>query len=118
MKVCKSLFACAAIVTAIALPAAAQQPQRPNIVFIMGDDIGVVQHRRLQSGMMAGRTPSLDKLASEGMRFTDYYAEASCTAGRANFITGELPIRTGSPRSDWLARRSVFLTKRPLLQPR
>jgi hypothetical protein len=44
---------------------------------------------------MAGRTPNLDKLASEGMRFTDYYAEASCTAGRANFITGELPIRTG-----------------------
>ncbi len=44
---------------------------------------------------MAGRTPNLDQLASEGMRFTDYYAEASCTAGRANFITGELPIRTG-----------------------
>ena len=46
-------------------------------------------------GMMAGRTPNLDKLAAEGMLFTDYYAEASCTAGRANFITGELPIRTG-----------------------
>jgi hypothetical protein len=45
--------------------------------------------------MMAGRTPHLDKLAKEGMLFTDYYAEASCTAGRANFITGELPIRTG-----------------------
>ena len=46
-------------------------------------------------GIMASRTPNLDKLAGEGMRFTDYYAEASCTAGRANFITGELPIRTG-----------------------
>ncbi len=45
--------------------------------------------------MMAGRTPNLDQLAAEGMLFTDYYAEASCTAGRANFITGELPIRTG-----------------------
>src|SRR6266849_6088674 len=44
---------------------------------------------------MSGKTPNLDKLAAEGMRFTDYYAEASCTAGRANFITGELPIRTG-----------------------
>jgi arylsulfatase A-like enzyme len=44
---------------------------------------------------MAGRTPNLDKIAKEGMLFTDYYAEASCTAGRANFITGELPIRTG-----------------------
>ena len=45
--------------------------------------------------MMAGRTPNLDQIAAEGMIFTDYYAEASCTAGRANFITGELPIRTG-----------------------
>ena len=45
--------------------------------------------------MMSGRTPNLDKLAAEGIRFTDYYAEASCTAGRAAFITGELPIRTG-----------------------
>ena len=45
--------------------------------------------------IMSGRTPNLDRLAAEGMRFTDYYAEASCTAGRANFITGELPIRTG-----------------------
>jgi arylsulfatase len=44
---------------------------------------------------MSGKTPNLDKLAAEGMRFTDYYAEASCTAGRANFITGELPLRTG-----------------------
>ena len=44
---------------------------------------------------MSGRTPSLDRLAAEGLRFTDYYAEASCTAGRANFITGELPFRTG-----------------------
>jgi len=42
-------------------------------------------------GMMAGRTPNLDRIAAEGMLFTDYYAEASCTAGRANFITGELP---------------------------
>src|SRR5258708_2229536 len=46
-------------------------------------------------GIMSGKTPNLDKLAAEGMRFIDYYAEASCTAGRANFITGELPIRTG-----------------------
>jgi arylsulfatase A-like enzyme len=44
---------------------------------------------------MSGKTPNLDKLASKGMLFTDYYAETSCTAGRANFITGELPIRTG-----------------------
>jgi arylsulfatase len=74
-------------------PVAAQQ--KPNIVFIMGDDIGWFNIGAYHRGMMAGKTPNLDRLASEGMLFTDYYAEASCTAGRANFITGELPIRTG-----------------------
>jgi arylsulfatase len=68
---------------------------KPNIIFIMGDDIGWFNIGVYNQGMMAGRTPNLDKLAAEGMRFTDYYAEASCTAGRANFVTGELPIRTG-----------------------
>ena len=61
----------------------------------MGDDIGIWNIGAYHRGMMAGRTPNLDKIAAEGMLFTDYYAEASCTAGRANFITGELPIRTG-----------------------
>src|SRR5499425_96313 len=73
----------------------AQAPTRPNIIFIMGDDVGWVNIGAYHQGMMAGRTPNLDRLAAEGIRFTDYYAEASCTAGRANFITGELPIRTG-----------------------
>ena len=68
---------------------------KPNIVVIMGDDIGIWNIGAYHRGMMAGRTPNLDKLAAEGMLFTDYYAEASCTAGRANFITGQLPIRTG-----------------------
>ncbi|MGA8325133.1 MAG: arylsulfatase [Candidatus Cybelea sp.] len=67
----------------------------PNIVAIMADDIGWFNIGAYHQGIMASRTPNLDRLASEGMRFTDYYAEASCTAGRANFITGELPIRTG-----------------------
>jgi hypothetical protein len=82
-------------VTAATPQAVAQQQQRPNIIFIMGDDIGWANIGVYNQGIMAGRTPNLDQLASEGMRFTDYYAEASCTAGRANFITGELPIRTG-----------------------
>jgi arylsulfatase len=68
---------------------------KPNILFIMGDDIGWFNIGAYHQGIMSGKTPNLDRLASEGMRFTDYYAEASCTAGRANFITGELPIRTG-----------------------
>jgi arylsulfatase A-like enzyme len=74
-------------------PVSAQQ--QPNIIMIMGDDIGIWNTGAYHRGLMAGRTPNLDQLAAEGMMFTDYYAEASCTAGRANFITGELPIRTG-----------------------
>ena len=75
--------------------AAMAQEAPPNIVVIMGDDIGWSNIGVYNQGIMAGRTPNLDRMANEGMRFTDYYAEASCTAGRANFITGELPIRTG-----------------------
>jgi arylsulfatase len=83
----------------IAAPAAAlaqgEASSKPNILFIMGDDIGWFNIGAYHQGIMSGKTPNLDRLATEGMRFTDYYAEASCTAGRANFITGELPIRTG-----------------------
>src|ERR1700757_3650684 len=69
--------------------------KQPNIVVIMADDIGWSNIGVYNMGMMAGRTPNLDKMAHEGMMFTDYYAEASCTAGRAAFLTGQLPIRTG-----------------------
>jgi arylsulfatase A-like enzyme len=82
-----------AIATSPAL--AAETGKQPNIVVIMGDDIGMWNIGAYHRGLMAGRTPNLDKIAAEGTIFTDYYAEASCTAGRANFITGELPIRTG-----------------------
>ncbi|MGH7244164.1 MAG: arylsulfatase [Phycisphaerales bacterium] len=68
---------------------------KPNIVVIMGDDVGWFNVGAYHQGIMSGKTPNLDKLASQGVRFTDYYAEASCTAGRANFITGEIPLRTG-----------------------
>ena len=77
------------------MPSSLAAQQKPNIIVIMADDIGWSNIGVYNEGIMAGRTPNLDRLASEGMRFTDYYAEASCTAGRANFITGELPIRTG-----------------------
>jgi arylsulfatase len=84
------LLACASL----AGHAAAQQ-RPPNILVIMGDDVGWYNIGAYHQGIMSGKTPNLDQLAAEGMRFTDYYAEASCTAGRANFITGELPLRTG-----------------------
>ena len=71
------------------------QTAPPNIIVVMGDDIGWANIGVYNQGVMSGRIPNLDRLANEGMRFTDYYAEASCTAGRANFITGELPLRTG-----------------------
>ena len=69
--------------------------RQPNILVIMGDDVGWFNIGAYHQGIMSGKTPNLDKLAAEGMRFTDYYAEASCTAGRANFITGQIPLRTG-----------------------
>src|SRR5450631_2109002 len=71
------------------------QKKQPNIIVIMGDDVGWFNIGAYHQGMMSGKSPNIDKLAKEGMRFTDYYAEASCTAGRANFITGEIPLRTG-----------------------
>src|SRR5271165_2778593 len=73
----------------------ASSSKKPNIVVIMSDDVGWFNIGAYHRGIMAGRTPNLDTLASQGMLFTDYYAEASCTAGRANFITGQIPIRTG-----------------------
>jgi arylsulfatase len=76
-------------------PPASAEDKKPNVLVIMGDDVGWFNIGAYHQGIMSGKTPNLDKLAAAGMRFTDYYAEASCTAGRANFITGEIPLRTG-----------------------
>jgi arylsulfatase A-like enzyme len=72
-----------------------KKEKKPNILVIMTDDVGWFNIGAYHRGIMSGKTPNIDKLANEGMLFTDYYAEASCTAGRANFLTGQLPIRTG-----------------------
>ena len=93
-----TLFAASAFGTAAGVQKAVAQAApsgKPNILVIMGDDVGWFNIGAYHQGIMSGKTPNLDKLATEGMRFTDYYAEASCTAGRANFITGEIPLRTG-----------------------
>src|SRR5215831_353362 len=79
----------------VLISAAQAQQQKPNILVIMGDDVGWFNIGAYHRGIMSGKTPNLDQLAADGMMFTDYYAEASCTAGRAAFITGQLPIRTG-----------------------
>jgi len=89
------LVAAAIGIGLLASPAWAQSPQKPpNIVVIFGDDIGTWNVGAYTHGMM-GRTPNIDRIASEGMLFTDHYAQPSCTAGRAAFIMGQLPVRTG-----------------------
>lgn len=68
---------------------------KPNILIIWGDDVGMWNISAYHRGMMGGSTPNIDRIAREGMLFMDHYAHASCTAGRAAFITGQYPIRTG-----------------------
>ena len=68
---------------------------KPNILVIWGDDIGIANLSCYSSGLMGYRTPNIDRIAEEGMRFTDSYGEQSCTAGRASFITGQCGYRTG-----------------------
>ena len=91
-------LAAAVTLTAFAVPASAQQkpaaaPQKPNIVIIWGDDIGQSDISAYSMGLMGFKTPSIDRVAKEGVIFTDYYAEQSCTAGRASFITGQSGLR-------------------------
>ena len=96
-----ALFASAIALGAAAFgttaPAYAQdaEAKKPNILFIMGDDIGWMQPSVYHRGLMVGETPNIDRIAQEGAMFTDYYAEQSCTAGRNAFITGMQPLRTG-----------------------
>ena len=71
------------------------QGKKPNIVVIFADDVGIWNISAYHRGMMGGSTPNIDRLAKEGALFTDYYAQQSCTAGRAAFITGQIPFRTG-----------------------
>ena len=79
----------------VTAPAVAQTPQKPNILFIMGDDIGWMQPRIYHQGLMVGETPNIDRIGQEGAKFMHYYAEQSCTAGRNAFFTGMNPLRTG-----------------------
>ncbi|MCB1501933.1 MAG: arylsulfatase [Bauldia sp.] len=89
------LAAAAAVLVAGATSVAAQDAQRPNILVIWGDDVGWTNVSAYGMGVMGYTTPNLDRIAIEGIRFTDHYAQPSCTAGRAAFITGQYPIRSG-----------------------
>ena len=79
----------------LALSPALHAADKPNILVIWGDDIGIWNISRYNMGMMGYQTPNIDRIANEGVIFTDYYGEQSCTAGRSAFITGQHPIRTG-----------------------
>ena len=85
----------ALFILALLVQVASAQQKKPNILVIMGDDIGQTNISAYSLGMMGYHTPNIDRVASEGMIFTDYYAEQSCTAGRSTFITGQCTLRTG-----------------------
>jgi arylsulfatase len=84
-----------AAVSLASAPASAQQQQKPNILFIMGDDIGFMQPHIYHRGLMVGETPNIDRIGNEGAIFMDYVAMQSCTSGRNAFFTGMYPLRTG-----------------------
>ena len=77
------------------VPATAQAQEKPNILVIMSDDVGISNISAYSRGLVGYQTPNLDRIAREGVLFTDYYGEQSCTAGRSAFITGQHPVRTG-----------------------
>ena len=95
----KTLFlicvALAAVLAFAAMPASGATATKPNILVIWGDDIGTWNISHNNRGMMGYQTPNIDRIASEGVAFTDYYGQQSCTAGRAAFIGGNVPVRTG-----------------------
>jgi len=90
-----ALYAAAATAVTLAVSAAFAQEKKPNIVFIMGDDIGWMQVGAYHRGLMVGETPNIDRIGNEGAIFMDYVAMQSCTSGRNAFFTGMYPLRTG-----------------------
>ena len=105
-KIRLGLLAASAVLVAAAVPAFAQQQQKPNILFIMGDDIGWMQPHIYHRGLMVGETPNIDRIGNEGAIFMTYYAEQSCTAGRNAFFTGMHPLHRYDPAA--IARQPVL----------
>jgi arylsulfatase A-like enzyme len=89
--------------------------KKPNIVVIMADDVGIWNISAYHRGMMGGRTPNIDRIANEGALFTDYYAQQSCTAGRAAFILGQTPFRTGLLKVGMPAAKQGLQDKDPTI---
>src|SRR5262244_2730656 len=104
------LLAAAALLS----PAQAQAPAaKPNILFIMGDDIGWMQVGVYHRGLALGEKPNIDRIGQEGAVFTDYYAMQSCTSGRNVFFTGMYPLRTGMIPPQLPGSPSLFAARHP-----
>src|SRR5262245_34580038 len=91
-------FTAVALVAVVATVSALAADKKPNIVIIWGDDVGQSDISAYSMGLMGFKTPNIDRVAREGVIFTDYYAEQSCTAGRSSFITGQCGLRTGNTK--------------------
>ena len=113
-----SLIGLAALLAAT-VPASGQPApaKKPNILVIFGDDIGWFNPSIYHRGMMGYETPNIDRIAKEGAMFTDWYGQQSCTAGRAAFITGQSPIRTGLTKVG-LPGADIGLRRRTRRSPR
>ena len=110
------LILAACVVATVAFTAEAKaQAKKPNILVIMGDDIGITNISAYGHGMMGYRTPNIDSIAREGAMFTDYYGEQSCTAGRAAFITGQSPFRVGLTKVGMPGAKQGISDKDPTL---
>ncbi len=94
---------------------ATAQSDKPNIVVIWGDDVGITNISAYSHGLMGYQTPNIDRIAKEGALFTDYYAEQSCTAGRSSFITGQIPFRVGLSKVGMPGAKSGISEKDPTI---
>ena len=114
----KQIWTCGAAIAALVVlsaPVALAQAEKPNILVIMGDDIGITNISAYSHGLMGYKTPNIDKLAKEGVLFTDYYGEQSCTAGRSAFITGQSPFRVGLTKVGMPGAKQGISDKDPTL---
>ncbi|MHA1567544.1 MAG: arylsulfatase [Alphaproteobacteria bacterium] len=113
MLVFAHMFAAGMVIGLV--PAANAQGKKPNILVIMGDDIGISNISAYTHGLMGYKTPSIDRLAADGAMFTDYYGEQSCTAGRSTFITGQSPFRVGLTKVGMPGAKSGISDKDPTI---
>jgi len=91
----KLRLTCCLLSVIAAISSSAQAADKPNILVIMADDVGWMNVSSYGGDIMGVKTPNIDRIGREGIRLTSFYAQPSCTAGRAAFITGQLPVRTG-----------------------